>query len=112
MAGNSNSGGRNAKSPEEHRAQGTFQKVRHDGYEIPDPPPGIPEPPMRLEGLARQEWDNMVGRLQASGTLKKVDDAAVHGEFPFKPLSVCRGAIASNIRDASALKRRKLMKLH
>lgn len=71
------SGGRNAKSTQAHVIQGTFRTDRHgDGVTI-DPPKGVPEPPKRLTGDARAEWDRMVGRLEKTRALSIVDDSAL-----------------------------------
>lgn len=78
MPGTANSGGRNARSPADHLARGTFQPVRHDGFETPDPPRGRPEPPKTLTGDARAEWNRMVTRLETSKTIAVVDDAALY----------------------------------
>lgn len=72
------SGGVNAKSPAEHRALGTFQPVRHAGFEAPDPFVGTPESPEPLEGRAAAEWDRMLERLADCKTLAKVDAAAIY----------------------------------
>lgn len=78
MAGNANSGGRNAKPPSVHQAQGTYQPVRHDGFETPDPPRGRPAAPKSLAGEAKAEWDRMVDRLEHTKALTRVDDAALY----------------------------------
>lgn len=78
MAGNANSGGRNAKSREMHLLQGTFRKDRHGDHQTPEAPTGIPVPPKRLTGDAKAEWDRMVARLQKTGALSVVDDAALY----------------------------------
>jgi P27 family predicted phage terminase small subunit len=78
VAGNGNSGGRNIKSPEEHRRLGTFQKVRHEGFETPEPPKGKPTPPSELSAVAQAEWDRMVARMEQSKTSSIVDDAALY----------------------------------
>jgi phage terminase small subunit len=77
MAGNANSGGRNAKSPAEHRAAGTYQPVRHAGYETPAPPKGRPEPPIKLSAVARAEWHRMILRMEHAKTSSIVDDAVL-----------------------------------
>src|SRR5688572_17399244 len=71
------SGGRNAKPTQEHDLHGTRRSDRHD-FETPAPPKIKPEPPKELEGDALAEWEAMVGRLEASGSLTLVDDAAVY----------------------------------
>lgn len=78
MAGNKNSGGHNAKGSQFHVLSGTFRADRHAGHESPDPPKGIPEPPKKLTGEARAEWDRMVARLQEAKTISIVDDAALY----------------------------------
>lgn len=72
------SGGHNAKTVSEHRLQGTFQKVRHDGYSNPEPPSGMPSPPKALDGEAVEEWARMVERLAKSKTLSDVDAGALY----------------------------------
>lgn len=71
------SGGHNAKPVAQHKLQGTFQKVRHDGIVNPDPPKGIPVRPKGLKGDARREWDRMIGWLNESKALSTVDAAAL-----------------------------------
>jgi P27 family predicted phage terminase small subunit len=71
-------GGRNAKTPQEHKLQGTFQKVRHGGYQGPEPPKGRPVSPNPLEGQAKAEWDRMIARLDAQKTISSVDDAVLY----------------------------------
>lgn len=78
MAGTSNSGGRNKKSTAMHLLRGTFRKERHGDHETPDPPKGKPEPPAALSPIARGEWDRMVARLEETGALSIVDDAAIY----------------------------------
>ena len=41
-------------------------------------PKGRPEPPKPLEGDALDEWTRMVERLELTGALSKVDDAAIY----------------------------------
>ena len=65
------SGGTNRKSRHLHILQGTFQPSRHDRLSVA--PPGIPTPPGALAGEVRAEWDRMVARLTAAGTLSSVD---------------------------------------
>lgn len=77
MAGTSNSGGRNKKSNALHLLQGTFRKDRHGDHATPEPPKGRPEPPAPLNPIARAEWDRMVARLEQTGALSIVDDAAI-----------------------------------
>lgn len=78
MAGNSNSGGRNAKPKSMHVVQGTFRADRHAGIETPEPPVGTPEPPKPLKGDALAEWKRMIQRLSTSLTLSIVDDAVLY----------------------------------
>ena len=78
MAGTANSGGRNAKSPAEHRTIGTFQPSRHEGFETPDPPKGQPVPPRPLSSLEKAEWNRMVLRMEDSKTSSRVDDAVLY----------------------------------
>jgi P27 family predicted phage terminase small subunit len=72
------SGGRNAKTVQQHQLEGTFRTTRHEGIENPDPPKGKPDPPRPLTGHAKAEWDRMVSRLETSKTLAVVDDAALY----------------------------------
>lgn len=72
------SGGRNAKSTQSHVIQGTFRKDRHGDGDTIDPPKGTPEPPKKLTGDAKAEWDRMVARLRETGALSMVDDAALY----------------------------------
>lgn len=78
MPGTGSSGGRNVKTAKQHRLEGTFQKVRHAGFTNPEPPKGRPESPKKLAGEAKSEWDRMIVRLEANGTLAKTDDAALY----------------------------------
>ena len=78
MPGTSNSGGRNAIGPTSHVMRGTFQRSRHAGHAVPEPPRGTPEPPEPLTGKAKAEWGRMVGRLTLNGALSVVDDAALY----------------------------------
>lgn len=78
MAGTSNSGGRNKKANHLHVLTGTFRADRHGDHETPDPPKGKPEPPSKLSGVALAEWDRMVARLEQTGALSVVDDAAIY----------------------------------
>jgi hypothetical protein len=61
-------GGQNKKPAALHVFQGTFGKHRH-GRSSPEPPAGVPEPPGALSGESKAEWDRMIVRLTASGTL-------------------------------------------
>lgn len=72
------SGGRNAKSPEEHRRQGTYQRCRHAGFESPTVEPGDPVPPGPLDALARAEWGRMLERMRTTKIVTSVDDAALY----------------------------------
>lgn len=72
------SGGRNAKTRAQLSMDGTFRPDRHAGLSNPEPPSGKPEPPKVLEGDALEEWNRMVGRLEVSRTLTKVDDAVLY----------------------------------
>lgn len=73
------SGGRNAVSPDVHVLRGTFQPSRHAGHTVPDPPKGTPIPPEPLSSPVEQaEWDRMVTRLERTGALSVVDDAALY----------------------------------
>ncbi len=72
------SGGRNAKTKQQHDTEGTTRPGRHKGLANPDPPSGQPVPPKPLDGDAKDEWDRMIGRLEASQTLSTVDDGALY----------------------------------
>lgn len=80
MSGNAHSGGRNKKSLAEHALDGTGRKDRGtSGGELPpEPPKGRPPVPIGLSGVALEEWDRMVTRLEAAQTLSIVDDAALY----------------------------------
>jgi len=71
------SGGRNAKTVEEHKRTGTFDPTRHAGYQNPAAPPGVPVPPKPLDGDALAEWERMITRLTQTGALSIVDDAVL-----------------------------------
>ena len=75
------SGGRNAKTRQEHDLAGSTRKHRHN-FTNPTPPKIKPDPPEELEGDGLAEWDRMIGRLSVSGTLTLVDDAAVVSVLP------------------------------
>ena len=76
MPGTRHSGGRNKKSASLHLLQGTFKATRHNHDDTVAAPRGTPDP-RDLKGEAKAEWDRMVARLEASGTLSTVDDAAL-----------------------------------
>lgn len=78
MPGNKNSGGHNRKGAQLHALNGTFRKDRHADSEAPEPPIGKPDPPGALNAVARGEWDRMIGRLELSKTISRVDDAALY----------------------------------
>lgn len=61
-----------------HVLTGTFRGDRHGGGDAPEPPKGRPEAPKGLSVVARAEWDRMVERLEASGTLTLSDDGALY----------------------------------
>jgi P27 family predicted phage terminase small subunit len=65
------SGGRNAKTVEQLKAEGTFDPSRHAGIENPLPVPGMPKPPAKLGKIARREWRRMVELLEANHTLSR-----------------------------------------
>jgi P27 family predicted phage terminase small subunit len=100
MPGTANSGGRNKKSAQQHRLQGTYQKVRHEGSKAPTPPRGVPKVPKALKGDALAEWNRMVGRLQTSGALSVVDDAAL---FQYAQLFAETEAIAEAREQTESL---------
>jgi P27 family predicted phage terminase small subunit len=78
MPGTRNSGGRNRKSNQQHVAEGTLQKCRHEeGGSTPEAPKGHPIPPNELKGEALAEWRRMVTRLELMKTLSVVDDAVL-----------------------------------
>lgn len=71
------SGGRNKKPLQLHVLQGSFNATRHATWEpTPEPPAGLPDA-RGLRGEAKAEWDRMIKRLSAVGTLSLVDDAAL-----------------------------------
>jgi P27 family predicted phage terminase small subunit len=72
------SGGRNAKSTQEHELGGTFRRDRHGDGESITAPAGVPTPPVELEGEALAEWDRMVDRLQQTRALSTTDDAVLY----------------------------------
>lgn len=72
------SGGHNAKTAQQHRLEGTFQRVRHAGTSGPDVVSGIPVPSKPLEGEAAEEWDRMIVYLTRSGTLSANDGAILY----------------------------------
>lgn len=72
------SGGRNARTVQEHQELGTYRHDRHDGIANPDPPKGLPTSPKPLEGDAKEEWDRMIARLTVSKTLSTVDDGVLY----------------------------------
>lgn len=72
------SGGHNAKTPDQHRTDGTYRPDRHGESEGPEPPQGLPKPPKALSKGAKAEWDRMVKRLETSRTVSVVDDAALY----------------------------------
>lgn len=72
------SGGRNAKTVQEHQQRGTYRNDHHGGSTNPDPERGAPEPPKPIEGEVRAEWDRMLVRLKDMGTLSVVDGAALY----------------------------------
>ncbi len=78
MPGTAASGGRNRRSAQEHAQTNTFRGDRHGDAVAPEPPKGVPESPKPLEGDALAEWDRMIDRMQSSGTLSVVDDAALY----------------------------------
>lgn len=78
MAGNANSGGRNAKSTISLVASGTYRPDRHGDSQTPQAPAGVPVPPRPLKGLEQAEWDRTIVRLQDLGTLSTVDDASLY----------------------------------
>lgn len=83
MPGTANSGGRNAKSREQHALAGTGRKDRgtattSTSADAPDPPKGVPPTPTNLRGAALAEWHRMVARLDVSKTLSLVDDAVLY----------------------------------
>lgn len=70
--------GRQPIAPETHLLRGTFQPSRHAGHTVPDAPQGTPSPPDPLEPAAQAEWDRMVKRLELTGAISLVDDAAIY----------------------------------
>jgi P27 family predicted phage terminase small subunit len=79
MAGTKgNSGGRNAKTSQQHRLEGTYNATKHAGVEHADPPKGRPATPSPLDGEALAEWDRMIDRMEQSQTLSSVDGAVLY----------------------------------
>ena len=78
MAGTGASGGRNARSTQDHILSGTFNTTKHSGHETPEPPKGDPVPPRALSAVAQEEWDGMVASLRLSRTLSPVDAHALY----------------------------------
>lgn len=72
------SGGHNAKTSQQHKLEGTFQRVRHAGSRGPDKVEGIPTSPKPLEGDAAEEWDRMVTSMTRAGTLSANDGAILY----------------------------------
>lgn len=70
------SGGHNAKTTEQHIADGTFQKVRHGKRADNKPAIGKPEKPPELNEVESAVWDQMVTYLP-DGTLGRVDSVAL-----------------------------------
>lgn len=105
MPGTANSGGRNRKSAQMHLVQGTFRKHRHaEQGASPEPPPGRPPVPDSLKSsVARAEWDRMVARLETSGTLSVVDDAAL---YQYVQLFAETESVTSDDAENRALARR------
>lgn len=106
MPGTRNSGGRNAKGKQLHVLQGTFRGDRHTDQVIPDPPKGRPEPPKKLTADERAEWNRMVARLEQTGTLAIVDDAALFEYVQlFAETQTIKTDQIENRKLATALKR-------
>ena len=76
MAGTGHSG-RRPKATQNHVLTGTFRGDRHGDHSSPEPPKGRPVAPRELQGLALEEWERMVTRLEVSGYPCAVDDAAI-----------------------------------
>jgi P27 family predicted phage terminase small subunit len=100
MPGTANSGGRNKKSAQRHKLEGTFQKSRHAGAKAPEPPIGLPTPPIKLTGVALAEWKRMVARLQVCRSLSVVDDAVL---FQYAKLFAETEELADDKEHASGL---------
>ena len=71
------SGGHNAKTIQQHKLEGTHQKVRHAGIASPETPKGKPVWPKALVGDAKAEWSRMIKRLTLTGSLSSVEDMAI-----------------------------------
>lgn len=78
MAGNANSGGQNAKTQSQRVLAGSYRDDRHGGHASMKHVAGRPDTPKDLAGDALAEWERMIERLELSGSLSKVDDAAVY----------------------------------
>lgn len=77
MAGTGASG-RRPLPPALHAIRGTARADRHEGYDVPEPPPGTPEQPIQLEGVAAEEWARMLVRLELTGAMSRAEDGAVY----------------------------------
>ena len=60
--------GRKQKPPEQRERDGSEKRSRH-AEDPPEYESGIPECPEHLSGEARVEWERLVERLHAAGTL-------------------------------------------
>src|SRR6266850_862197 len=76
--GGLNSGGRTALTPEEHRARGSFDKRRHEGFQGVEAVEGAPQPPDDLQGESLKEWHRMVWRLEKCKILSMTDDSMIY----------------------------------
>lgn len=94
------SGGRNAKTVAELKAQGTFDPSRHAGIENPEPPEGRPKPPGKLGKVARAEWKRMLHWLEEARTLSTVDAAPL---YQYCQLFAETEGVAAEAQQTSAL---------
>jgi hypothetical protein len=69
-------GGHNRKTPEQHRAAGTYRSDRHGG-DVVNFADVAPSCPASLSPEARKQWFAVCGELQAAGTLKRAYSAAI-----------------------------------
>jgi phage terminase small subunit len=77
MPGNAASGGRNAKTIKELKAQGTFDTSRHSGIKNMRYVHGRPTAPPELTGEALRQFNLMADRAEQAGSASPIDDAAL-----------------------------------
>ena len=72
------SGGRNAKTIERLKLEGTYDPKRHKNLRHPTPAKGTPVPPAPLTRAAHGEWTRMVTLLWSSELLTIADGAMLY----------------------------------